>query len=59
MKNLVEKGQLSVPLILYNRTKKRADDLAATIGSEKIKVVESIHDAVSPADIIFTCGVFF
>lgn len=52
-KNLVEKGQLSKPLIIYNRTKKRADDLAAKLGSGK--VASSVEEAVNGADVIFTC----
>lgn len=54
-KNLVEKGSLDKPLILYNRTKKRSDDLAATLGTDKTKVVETINDVVKSADIIFMC----
>lgn len=58
-KNLVEKGNLDKPLILYNRTKKRSDDLAAKIASEvgkgKTKVVDKISDATKEADIIFMC----
>lgn len=52
-KNLVEKGQLSKPLIIYNRTKKRADDLAAKLGSGK--VASSVEEVVNGADVIFTC----
>ncbi|TKA80511.1 hypothetical protein B0A49_00333 [Cryomyces minteri] len=54
-KNLVEKGQLSQPLIIFNRTKKRADDLSAQLGSERSKVASTIEEAVSASDIIFTC----
>lgn len=54
-KNLVEKGNLDKPLILWNRTKKRADDLAATLGSSKTKVADTINDAAKEADIIFMC----
>lgn len=54
-KNLVEKGNLSGPLIIFNRTQKRAEDLAAKLGSGKTKVVSSMEDAVDAADIIFTC----
>ncbi|KAF1960766.1 6-phosphogluconate dehydrogenase-like protein NAD-binding protein [Byssothecium circinans] len=54
-KNLVEKGNLDKPLILYNRTKKRSDDLSAQIGTDKTKVVESISEAVQNADIVFMC----
>jgi 3-hydroxyisobutyrate dehydrogenase-like beta-hydroxyacid dehydrogenase len=58
-KNLVEKGNLDKPLIIYNRTKKRSDDLAAKIssdvGSGKTKVVDTINDATKESDIIFMC----
>jgi len=54
-KNLVEKGSLDKPLILYNRTKKRSDDLSSALGADKTKVVDSINDAVKSADIIFMC----
>ncbi|KAI0109477.1 NAD binding domain of 6-phosphogluconate dehydrogenase-domain-containing protein [Nemania sp. FL0031] len=53
-KNLVEKGNLEKPLILYNRTKKRAEDLAATLPAGKTEVVDSIEEGVKKADIIFT-----
>lgn len=53
-KNLVEKGNLEKPLILYNRTKKRAEDLAATLPAGKTEVVDSIAEGVKKADIIFT-----
>jgi 3-hydroxyisobutyrate dehydrogenase-like beta-hydroxyacid dehydrogenase len=54
-KNLVEKGQLDKPLIIYNRTQKRSEDLSKSLPSGKSKVASSIQDAVSEADIIFTC----
>jgi 3-hydroxyisobutyrate dehydrogenase-like beta-hydroxyacid dehydrogenase len=54
-KNLVEKGDLSSPLTLYNRTQKRADDLCDVLGANKTKVASTIEDAVKDADIIFTC----
>jgi 3-hydroxyisobutyrate dehydrogenase-like beta-hydroxyacid dehydrogenase len=58
-KNLVEKGNLDKPLILYNRTKKRSDELEAKISSDigpgKAKVVETINDATKEANIIFMC----
>ena len=54
-KNLVAKGDLSEPLILYNRTTQKAADLQAKLPKGKSKVVESIEDAVSKSDIIFTC----
>ncbi|KAI9714667.1 MAG: hypothetical protein M1812_006332 [Candelaria pacifica] len=53
--NLVEKGNLSSPLIIYNRTQKRADDLNAKLPSGKSKIATTIEEAVSSSDIIFTC----
>ena len=53
--NLVQKGNLSQPLIIYNRTQQRAEDLSAKLGSGKTKVASSIEEAVKPAEIIFTC----
>lgn len=52
-KNLVEKGNLSHPLIIHNRTVKRAQDLSAKIGHST--VASSISELVSKADIIFYC----
>jgi 3-hydroxyisobutyrate dehydrogenase-like beta-hydroxyacid dehydrogenase len=54
-KNLVEKGNLSQPLIIYNRTQQRAEELSATLGSGKSKVAATIEDAVKPAEVIFMC----
>lgn len=54
-KNLVEKGDLSKPLIIFNRTNKRAEDLNAKLPSGKSSVASSIEDAVSKSDIILTC----
>jgi len=52
-KNLVEKGNLSKPLIIHNRTAKRAEDLAAKIGNAQ--VASSIAEAATQADLIFYC----
>jgi len=54
-KNLVEKGQLDKPLIIYNRTEKRAQDLSKTLPSGKSTVITSIDDVAYKSDIIFTC----
>src|ERR1700712_5311028 len=54
-KNLVEKGSLDKPLLVYNRTQKRSDDLASKLGSGKTEVVTSVKDGAKRADIIFTC----
>lgn len=53
--NLVSKGKLDKPLILYNRTQKRSDGLSAKLGSDKTKVVSTIPEAVKDSDIIFIC----
>jgi 3-hydroxyisobutyrate dehydrogenase-like beta-hydroxyacid dehydrogenase len=52
-KNLVEKGNLGESLLIYNRTTKRAEDLASKIGHST--VAKSIPDAVAKADIVFYC----
>lgn len=54
-KNLVEKGELDKPLIIFNRTRKRAEELSKSLPSGKAIVAPSIEDAVSKSDIIFTC----
>ncbi|KAH6872508.1 NAD binding domain of 6-phosphogluconate dehydrogenase-domain-containing protein [Alternaria rosae] len=54
-KNLVEKGNLDKPLILFNRTTSRSEDLASRLGSSKTKVVNTINDAVKSSDIVFMC----
>lgn len=54
-KNIVEKGNLDKPLILYNRTRKRADDFSAQLGEGKAVVAETINEAVAKSDIIFLC----
>ena len=54
-KNLVEKGQLDQPLIIFNRTQQRATDLNAKLPSGQSTVAVSLDEAVAKADIIFTC----
>lgn len=54
-KNLDQKGNLDKPLIIFNRTKKRAEDLSKILGAGKSTVASSIGETVSQADIIFTC----
>ena len=51
--NLVQKGNLSFPLMLYNRTKKRATELAKRLGN--CNVAKSLADVVAGADIVFSC----
>ena len=54
-KNLVEKGNLDKPLIIYNRTLQRAIDLKDRLPSGLSEVAQTLDEAVSKADIIFTC----
>ncbi|KAL2255330.1 hypothetical protein VTK26DRAFT_3590 [Humicola hyalothermophila] len=53
-KNLVEKGDLDQPLLVYNRTKQRSIELQEKLPTGKVEVVDSIADGVAKADIIFT-----
>lgn len=52
-KNLVEKGKLDKPLLIFNRTKSRADELSAKIGHST--VASSIEEIVSKSDILLYC----
>lgn len=52
-KNLVEKGNLSNPLIIYNRTTARAETLSSQLGHSTVS--PSPSDAAAQADIIFYC----
>ena len=54
-KNLVEKGNLTSKLILYNRTTARAEALSQKLGTDKTQVAKTIDEAVQGADIIFSC----
>ncbi|KAK3704776.1 hypothetical protein LTR37_013607 [Vermiconidia calcicola] len=58
IKNIVEKGTYSAPLLIYNRTSARAEKLAASFPDdkqEKVKIAYSIEECVKEADIVFTC----
>lgn len=54
VKNLVEKGNLEKPLIIYNRTRKRSEELAAKLPEGKTEIIDSLEDGIKKADIIFT-----
>lgn len=54
-KNIVEKGGLASPLLVYNRTTARASSLVEQLGGSKAKVATTIAEAVTPADIVFIC----
>ncbi|KAI0014277.1 6-phosphogluconate dehydrogenase 2 [Xylariaceae sp. FL0662B] len=53
-KNLVGKGNLGKPLIIYNRTRKRSEDLAAKLPQGTTEVVDTVEEGLKKADIIFT-----
>ncbi|SMQ50785.1 unnamed protein product [Zymoseptoria tritici ST99CH_1A5] len=55
VKNIVEKGSHSGPVLIYNRTAARAEKLVETLPSGQAKVVTSIEEAVKGADIILAC----
>ena len=52
--NIARKGPQS-SLILYNRTTSRAVALAEKLGGSNVTVAQSIPEAVTSSDIIFTC----
>jgi 3-hydroxyisobutyrate dehydrogenase-like beta-hydroxyacid dehydrogenase len=52
--NIAKKGNLSSPLLIHNRTQKRADDLNAALGGS-VRVAPTVAEAVAPADVVFTC----
>lgn len=54
-KNLVRKGNLDRPLIIFNRTSKRAEDFSKSLDAGTSIVASSITETTSKADIIFTC----
>lgn len=55
VKNLVEKGRYTAPVVVYNRTASRAEKLVSTLPSGKAEVATNIPEAIKDADIIFTC----
>ena len=55
VKNLVEKGNLSKPLLIQNRTAARSEKLAEALGKDKVIAVATVEEAVKQSDIIFSC----
>ncbi|KAK4231414.1 putative oxidoreductase YfjR [Podospora fimiseda] len=53
VKNLVEKGNLDQPLLIYNRTKQRSVELSESLPAGKSEVVDTIAEGSAKADIIF------
>ncbi|KAM0438869.1 hypothetical protein ACHAPT_001630 [Fusarium lateritium] len=54
-KNIVEKGNLDGPLLLYNRSTQRTIEHSNSLPAGKSKVLTSLTEGVSQADIIFSC----
>lgn len=54
-KNIVEKGNLDGPLLLYNRSAKRAIDLSNSLPEGKTETIEDLAAGIARADIIFSC----
>jgi len=52
--NIVQKGFLDKPLLVYNRTQKRSDDFVTRVGSANTKTPTSLHEGVRSSDIIFS-----
>ncbi|CAI4219876.1 unnamed protein product [Parascedosporium putredinis] len=55
VKNLATKGGLPEPVLIYNRTQKRSEDLANSLGPAAVEITTSVEDGVARADVIFTC----
>jgi 3-hydroxyisobutyrate dehydrogenase-like beta-hydroxyacid dehydrogenase len=53
--NIVEKGNVSLPLFLYNRSTVQATNLETQLSPSQVTVASSIHSAISRTDIIFIC----
>lgn len=54
-RNLAEKGNLSSPLLVFNRTEKPATDLCESVSACKITVSPTVEEAISNSDIVFIC----
>lgn len=56
VKNIVEKGSYTAPVLIYNRTAAKAEKFASSLNAgDKVKVTDSIEECVKQADYIFTC----
>ncbi|KAK4155823.1 hypothetical protein C8A00DRAFT_31376 [Chaetomidium leptoderma] len=53
-KNVVEKGHVDHPVLLYNRTKQRSVEFSEKFSAGKTEIVDSVAAGVAKADIIFT-----
>lgn len=55
VKNLVKKGDLKQPVVIYNRTVSTAQSLAEEVGQSSATVAKSVAEAVESADLVFIC----
>ncbi|KAH8887223.1 NAD(P)-binding protein [Thozetella sp. PMI_491] len=54
-KNLVEKGNLDQPLLLYNRSSQRSIELQAQLGTHRTEIVNTVAEGIAKADVVFLC----
>jgi 3-hydroxyisobutyrate dehydrogenase-like beta-hydroxyacid dehydrogenase len=52
---LVQHAQLTSPLLLYNRSQQVASEHSAAIGEDSSLPMDSVLDAVSPSEIVWSC----
>jgi 3-hydroxyisobutyrate dehydrogenase-like beta-hydroxyacid dehydrogenase len=55
VKNIVEKGNLDKPLLIFNRSTKRSQDLQEKLPTGKVEIAGSLADGIAKADIILYC----
>ena len=54
-KNIVEKGNHTSPLLIYNRSTERAIELRNKLGADEVEVIEDISKGAARADVILIC----
>lgn len=53
-KNVVQKGDVEHPVLIYNRTKQKSVEFSEKFETGQIEIVDSVTAGVTKADIIFT-----
>jgi 3-hydroxyisobutyrate dehydrogenase-like beta-hydroxyacid dehydrogenase len=53
-KNVVQKGDVEHPVLIYNRTKQKSVEFSQKFETSQIEIVDSVAAGVAKADIIFT-----
>ena len=53
-KSLKQHTQAPLPVMIWNRTQNKADDLAKQLGDELVTVADSLDQIATECDIIFT-----